>query len=155
VGRRAIALLFVLAVATLTGCGEHADVDRAAYVADNVRLVELFPVPPGSRPTETESKPWEVSDGSYIAGYETTRTFFAPARFEARDLQRFYEGDITAWRQASSGGNATQRGVCYRGSLASVCVTWLLNLDPCPPRIPFRVAVDSRAYGHPETSGIG
>jgi hypothetical protein len=155
VGRHLTALLSVLAVATLSGCNEHEDVDRAGYVTDNVRLLELFPVPSGSRSMETVSKPWELSDGSYIAGYETTRIFFAPPRFDVRDLKRFYGGDIPGWRRTSAGGGATQRGVCYRGSLASVCVTWLLNLDPRPRRIPFHVAVDSRAYGHPETTGIG
>jgi hypothetical protein len=138
-------------------CGP-SDVDRAAYVSRNLQLLAAFPTPPGSEGASTVSRRWTLEKhlfgGSYVAGYKTYRSFFTPKGTQASDLAAFYHGHLRGWRRANWGHSYSgEQSVCYRGSLASICVRWLTNVDPSQQSgVPFQVAVDSEAYAHPDTS---
>jgi hypothetical protein len=73
---------------------------------------------------------------------------------QASDLAAFYHSHLKGWRRANWGHSYSgEQSVCYRGSLASICVRWLTNVDPSQQSgVPFQVAVDSEAYAHRETS---
>jgi hypothetical protein len=125
-GRLALVSVGVLVLAT--ACGP-SDVEREPYVSRNLELLAAFPTPTGSQASSTVSRPWTLSkhvfgSSSYIAGYRTFTTFRTPAGTKASDLAEFYSGDLEGWRRANWGRSfaSSERSVCYRGSLASICV---------------------------------
>jgi hypothetical protein len=100
------------------------------------------------------SRPWTLEQhlfgGSYVAGYKTYKSFFTPKGTQASDLAAFYHGHLKGWRRANWGHSYSgEQSVCYRGSLASICVRWLPSQQE---GVPFQVAVDSEAYTHRDTA---
>ena len=158
--RLATAALMLGLLTVLPACGGASDVDRNAYLARNVELLASFPTPAGSHAiSSAESEPWKLEAGAfgglYIAGYKTSWSFATEPGTTALDLGNFYRCDLEGWRRANWGRSfaTSERSVCYRGSLASICVRWLTNLDRTEPSgLPFQVSIDSRAYAHRDTA---
>ena len=154
-----MALLTSALVVVAAGCGGASDVDRASYVARNIELLSNFPTPPGSRLASGARSEPLMSEaggfgGSYIAGYKTYWSFSTSAGTTATDLATFYRGNLEGWRRANWGRSfATgERSVCYRASLASVCVGWLTNLDRRKGSgLPFQISINSQAYADRDT----
>lgn len=80
VRRGAVAFLLAALVAVVAGC--RGGIDRGAYVAKNVRLLDSLPVLAGARPVRTESSAYENNDTpeARVVGFGTTRTYVLRSR---------------------------------------------------------------------------
>jgi hypothetical protein len=110
-------------------CGQ-SDVDRAAYVQENLRLLPTFKNAPFG--------------GYYVESYTTFVSYLTPPETRASDLALFYADDVGRWRRASRGVSTSgERTVCYGGAIASICVRWFPNfVRNRRSGVPFQVALN-------------
>ena len=115
--RRAIVVIVLVGcVGVNAGCGSSGeDVDRAAFVRENRRLLDQIPPFPGARRIDVHNEAtYRVYDyddgcffwcGSFINGYITHVTFQSPAGTTAAEITKFFEQRLPAlgWRRAHWG----------------------------------------------------
>lgn len=112
---RAVVVLTVLpgVLVLLGGCGgSRDDVDRAAYVSQNAKVLADVPLYPGARRVSIrhEATHYYPQDclifcDSFIDGYITHVTFSSPSSTSAAAITRFFERRLPplGWRRAHWG----------------------------------------------------
>ena len=121
----------LIGVAACAGCGQ-TDVDRERDVAQNLRLLRTFPIPPGSSRISLNSEPLKLKNetfgGYHVASYTTFVSYRTPPSTTWEDVAHFYSSDVSGWRL--NGRQSGTRSACYRAVTNSVCVRTFSNLDP-------------------------
>jgi hypothetical protein len=145
--RRAIVVVALVGwIAAVSGCGGSGeDVDRAAYISENRRLLNQIPrFPDVHRVGVRHEATYRVFDyddgcffwcGSFIDGYITHVSFRSPSGTTAAEVTRFFELRLPplGWRRAHWGkipagwphrihGEPSVRNVGFRSGDAGVSI---------------------------------